>query len=70
MAKTTYEVNAFGIQNGNIKRLCTTSPLLTIKECDRIVEDWSQNHNLIVSWVVAKYATGSTKVEHLKEYKF
>ena len=71
MTATVYEVNAIALDStGKPQRLFTESPKLTIKECDGVVESWKSEYNLLISWVVARYATGSTRVVHLVEYDF
>lgn len=70
MTTTVYEVNAYAIDNGKPQRLFTGSPLLTLKECDRVIEAWQKDHKykLLISWVSVRYASGTTKIVHLKEY--
>lgn len=71
MTATVYEINAIALDStGKPQRLFTGSPNLTIKECDGVVESWKRDYNLLISWVVARYATGSTRVVHLVEYDF
>lgn len=71
MTATTYEVNAIVINPmGKPDRLFTQTPQLTLKECDQVVESWKRYYKLLISWVVARYANGSTRVVHLTEYDF
>lgn len=66
---TIYDVNAIAFDpKGKITRLLTTSPFLTLKECDRQIDIWREDYKLIISWVQVKYDGGSTKTVHLNEY--
>ena len=73
MIKTTYDINALAYDSkGKMTRLFTQHPFLTLKECDNQLEVWEKQHGyrLIISWVQVKYAGGSSKVTHLKEYNW
>ena len=71
MTITTYEINAIALgPDGKMKRLFTSTAMLTLKECDRQVEIWKKTYEykLLISWVKVTYASGTTKIVHLKEY--
>lgn len=74
MIATVYHVNAIAINSdGKPIRFFTGSPLLTLKECDNVVDEWinqNRKHTFLISWVEVKYASGTSKVVHLKEYKY
>ena len=69
--RTTYEVNALALSaDCKPTRLFTQSVKLTLKECDNQVEIWKKEYGyrLLVSWVDARYANGSTRVVHFQEH--